>query len=384
MGVLFLAKNITKPSVLWMRRMLEGLGEDVAVLASRSEVGPEYRSRFETLPLGGSSRWRKALKFTGVSKQSFSAATAKLEKAINRADVDCVLVQYADEAVRFRSVWKKVNKPVFVHCHGADVTWSGRNQHDGGARPIPVDYIEQIKELSESVRFIANSRETASRLEKIGVSGDNIQIKYLGVEVPDRCPTKSTRSSRASILYLGNLVDVKGPDLTLRAFERACELGLGGNLVVAGGGPLWITCELIRARSPYGNRIELLGPVDAEVGRRLREEADIFTAHNCRGPVSEQEEAFGVSMVEAMAAALPIVTGRSGSLPEIMTDGEQGFLVEPGNVEAHARAFLRLEQDSALRERMGNSGWRLARERYTAAGEIEQLRAILGISRVPS
>ncbi|MCH8923254.1 MAG: glycosyltransferase, partial [Planctomycetes bacterium] len=70
-------------------------------------------------------------------------------------------------------------------------------------------------------------------------------------------------------------------------------------------------------------------------GERLRAEADIFTAHNCTGPITRQEEAFGVSIVEAMAAGLPVVSGRSGSLPEIVEDRVDGILVEPGDREAH-------------------------------------------------
>jgi len=123
----------------------------------------------------------------------------------------------------------------------------------------------------------------------------------------------------------------------------------------------------------------MLGAVDAETGERLRAEADIFTAHSCHGPLTLHEEAFGVSFVEAMAAALPVVSGRSGSLPELIDDGRDGFLVEPGDVEAHADAFLRLASDPGLRQSLGEAGWRKAKERFSCERERAQLRAILGL-----
>jgi len=264
MGVLFLAKEITKPSVVWMRRMLDGLGDDVSIFASRGEVGADYRKRFETLQLANkgpkSPPWRRALERTGIlRKPEVIAAARKLRKAIGRDDVDCVLVHYADEAVRIRSLWERTDKPIFVHCHGADVTWGGRNQRDGGPGSLPIDYVDQVKRLSGRARFIANSRTTASRLEGIGIIEDRIAIKYPGVEVRDECPTRPRRHSGASILYLGNLVDWKGSDLTLRAFEHACELGLRGRIVTGVSVPSNKAIEASTAKTPW-SRIPRGGP----------------------------------------------------------------------------------------------------------------------------
>ena len=139
-------------------------------------------------------------------------------------------------------------------------------------------------------------------------------------------------------------------------------------------------CERAMQESDYGDRIEMVGVVDADTGDRLRREADLFTAHNRIGPVSRQEEAFGVSIVEAMAAGIPVVAGNSGSLPEIVEDGVQGILVEPGDIEAHAEAFLKLARDPNLRARMGRAGWDRARKHFTVEREIATLREILGVN----
>ncbi|MCX6376314.1 MAG: glycosyltransferase family 4 protein, partial [Armatimonadetes bacterium] len=192
-------------------------------------------------------------------------------------------------------------------------------------------------------------------------------------------PRREPRTQPINILYLGRLIDLKGPDLVIRAFEIACSRGMDAQLVIAGDGPLRTMCELLRARSRFRERITLLGAVDAQTGERLRTEADIFTAHNCFGPLTLHEEAFGVSFVEAMAAGLPVVSGRSGSLPELIADGRDGLLVEPGDVEAHAGAFLRLASDPGLRQSMGEAGWRKAKHRFSCERERAQLRAILGL-----
>src|SRR5207249_10069750 len=100
---------------------------------------------------------------------------------------------------------------------------------------------------------------------------------------------------------------------------------------------------------------------------------------NCLGLISNQEESSGVSFAEAMAEGLPIVSGRSGSLPEVITDGVHGILFEPGDVDAHADALLRLASDPELRAQMGQSGWERVRDNWSLQNEVKELRSILGL-----
>lgn len=149
------------------------------------------------------------------------------------------------------------------------------------------------------------------------------------------------------------MVDFKGPDLTIVAFEKACEKGLQGELIIAGDGPLMITCQLLKNRSKYAQRIKLLGSVNAETGVQLRKECDIFTAHNIQGRLTNQVETYGVSIIEAMGAGLPVVTGRSGGPEETVLHNKTGFLFNPGDIEQQAEYLLTLANDKKLRKKMG-------------------------------
>lgn len=180
-----------------------------------------------------------------------------------------------------------------------------------------------------------------------------------------------------TILYLGRLIDCKGPDRVIEAFVEARSRGLQARLIIAGDGPLREKCESIRDRSAFHDSIVFRGAVDEAEGARLLREADIFTAHHCKGPVSNQIEAFGVSIVEAMAAALPVVVGRSGGVPEIVRSGVDGFMVEPGDVQSHAEALLVLGASEETRREMGINGWRRAGECFSEESQISNLRHIL-------
>lgn len=372
MGILFIGRGISYPSHLWMRRQLAGLGKDVSVLVTTSDNIDKYRSIYKVVIL-------KEKNMRLLWRISRLVSNIRLIKEIRSRRVSRVLIHYLTDAVRYKNVIKNTDKPVFVHCHGYDVTWDICHQ-TGPRYGLPMhkaDYINNVLSLPSNVNFIANSETTKNRLLDIGIDHNRIFVKYLGVDVPASFQNHDQNKTSLTILYLGRLVDCKGPDLVIRAFEIACDKGLNATLSIAGDGPLAMMCELLRAHSKYRDRITLLGSVDAERGRCLRSSADIFTAHNCIGPISKQEEAFGVSLVEAMAAGLPIVNTSSGSVPEIIENKLHGILVEPGDIEGHANAFLRLEEEPALRKKYGINGWNRVKEKFSLKLEITTLRNIM-------
>src|SRR5207245_3898009 len=78
-----------------------------------------------------------------------------------------------------------------------------------------------------------------------------------------------------------------------------------------------------------------------------------------------------VSAIEALAAGRPVVATRVGGVPDVVRDGEDGFLVEAGATDELADRLARLARDPALRERMGKQG----RERVLPRYAVERLRA---------
>jgi glycosyltransferase involved in cell wall biosynthesis len=90
------------------------------------------------------------------------------------------------------------------------------------------------------------------------------------------------------------------------------------------------------------------------------------------------QEPFGLVLLEAMASRKPVVAYRSGAVPEIVADGETGFVVEKGNVEQLAQRVLDLLKDPGLAGKMGEAGrQRVVREfdiRETAASYADEIR----------
>src|SRR6266850_5378961 len=130
-GILYFGDDVSKPSVLWMRRMLEGLGNEVSTLVTESDPGPSYRQRFRTVIVGDgviSMMWWRMLRRLGAvaSVPKSSKAVRLFARALESEEISAALVHYVTSAVAYRNVWRRSSKPIFVHAHGWDVTWGMR------------------------------------------------------------------------------------------------------------------------------------------------------------------------------------------------------------------------------------------------------------------
>ena len=92
---------------------------------------------------------------------------------------------------------------------------------------------------------------------------------------------------------------------------------------------------------------------------------------------TRQEEAFGVSIIEAMAFGIPVTTGASGGVIETVLHRETGILFNPGDVRAHANALCEIYRDSDLRARLGSNGRSRVVQKFSSKQDKKALHNIL-------
>ncbi|MCX6630158.1 MAG: glycosyltransferase, partial [Candidatus Solibacter sp.] len=104
----------------------------------------------------------------------------------------------------------------------------------------------------------------------------------------------------------------------------------------------------------------------------------LYTAADIVCQVSRWEEAFGWVIAEAMAAGRPMVATRVGGIPELVTDGENGFLVAPRAPAEIAQRLVQLLGDRALRARMGAAGRLAAERKFDLTSNLNSLMCAYG------
>jgi glycosyltransferase involved in cell wall biosynthesis len=145
----------------------------------------------------------------------------------------------------------------------------------------------------------------------------------------------------------------KRPELFVHAFARARERVPGLTARIAGDGLLLESTSQTAMKLGLGDAVQFVG--------RVPKLEDLYTGLDLVVSTSERE-GFGLVLAGAMAAGLPVVAPKVGGVPELVVDGETGFLVRPDDRDAFAQRIIELANDPALRARMGAVG----RERITA------------------
>jgi len=176
------------------------------------------------------------------------------------------------------------------------------------------------------------------------------------------------------VLSVSRLVRRKGQDVLLAAWPRVLARFPDARLLIVGDGPM--RRRLGEAAGAFGGSVVVAGPVpEAELAAHYAA-AQVF-ALPCRDDRRGlQTEGLGLSTLEASAAGLPVVVGRSGGSPASLLDSETGLLVDPrpGPVAA---ALLELLADPGRARRLGAAGQRWVRERWGWEAAAERLVAVL-------
>jgi phosphatidylinositol alpha-mannosyltransferase len=162
-------------------------------------------------------------------------------------------------------------------------------------------------------------------------------------------PYEELRDGTLNILFVGRLEDRKGLSDLLRGYHRLRKRHVDARLIVVGNGP-----RLREYRRYVATRrirdVEFVGHVPLEAKLRYFASADIFCAP------STGQESFGIVLLEAMAAGLPIVASDIHGYKNVVSRNVEGYLVEPRNPRAIAAALYKLAGDPDLRHRMGDAG----------------------------
>ncbi|MBC7797214.1 MAG: glycosyltransferase family 4 protein [Pyrinomonadaceae bacterium] len=231
---------------------------------------------------------------------------------------------------------KVFGKKIVGHFHAGDVEEYLVSQSRIGRR-----FIASAMSLSDAL--IAVSQESAGKLRKIA-SRNKISVvaNALNTKAFPFSPRRFAEREGANIklLFVGAMGKLKGEIDLANAVKilRVNHSNLKITFLGFGGEKLKNYCEKIG----IVDAVEFIGAVSLEKRIEFFEKADIFV-------LPTYAEAMPMSVIEAMAAALPCVTTDVGGIPELIDDGENGFLIEPSNVKKLAERISFLIENPQTR-----------------------------------
>ena len=170
------------------------------------------------------------------------------------------------------------------------------------------------------------------------------------------------------VLFLGILREAKGVFDLLRAWPAVRRAVPRARLVLAGTGEMEQARD-VAERGGFGDALTLTGWIGGAAKQALLHEASVLV-------LPSHAEALPMSILESMAAGLPVVATRVGGIPDLVEEGRTGLLVAPRDSEALAAALVELLTDRERRRAMGAAGRARARERFSADVVVPRIEAI--------
>lgn len=205
----------------------------------------------------------------------------------------------------------------------------------------------------KSSPFIKNHKDKAIIIPN-GIDLDEFNLIYS----KDECREKLNLSpEKKIILFFGSLVKYKGPDVLLKAFSIVLKEVPDAELIFAGRGEMKDNLLKLANELNIKDYVKFIGFVDENKKPLYYKAADIFCL-----PSTNMGESFGIVNLEAMASGVPVISSNLGGIPDIIKDGENGLLVDPGDFKSLANSIIYLLQNEDIKNEMGANGKRKSRE----------------------
>jgi glycosyltransferase involved in cell wall biosynthesis len=220
---------------------------------------------------------------------------------------------------------------------------------------------------AHTTALIAVSPQGRDDLVALGVApAERFAVIRLGIELGERiAPEKNGRAEsrhylgipedRFAVGWIGRMTAVKRTDDVLVAFKGLRDAGVDATLCMVGDGP---------DRQHLEQRAHELGLMGDTLFLGYQEDVAPFYAAFDALVLPSSNEGTPVSVIEALAAGRPVVATRVGGVPDVVQEGVDGFLVDPGATDDLADRLAQLARDTGLREQMGAAGRKRVLPRY--------------------
>ncbi len=244
-------------------------------------------------------------------------------------------------------------------------------------RTVDWDVAGRVAAEAEAVITVcdANLRYLAHRLD----GGDVRLLRIYNGLGPQDPPSRLEARSPGLVLGVGRLVEKKGFDVLLDAVAALRPDHPDLRCVLVGDGDERSALESRAADLGIADIVTLTGAIGQDRVAAWLRQAEILAAP-CRVGTDGNQDALPTVLLEALGAGLPVVTTPVAGIPEIVTDGVEGLLVEPGDGGALAAGLVRLLDDAGARAAMAEAGPAKLAARFDRSSTVDELVGVFAQS----
>lgn len=292
--------------------------------------------------------------------------TAAYLKVFRKRKIDAVLAEYGETGVQVMDAAVRAHLPLIVHFHG----------YDASVESVLEEHRETYPRMFKvASAIIVVSRAMQRKLIELGAQEEKVHYNPYGVDC-DRFGGADPESAETLFIAVGRFTDKKAPQVTISAFGKVLKACPNARLRMIGEGPLLEECKALSRNLGISNAISFLGGQTHSVVEREMQNARCFVQHSVVAS-SGDSEGTPVSILEAGATGLPVVSTRHAGIPDVVIEGETGFLVDEGDEVGMANYMIKIAREPALAAKMGKAAREHIKERFSKERSLSNLWGII-------
>lgn len=305
-----------------------------------------------------------------VARQAgLQSASGQDERALARflkaQRVEVALAEYGHTAVTVMGACARADVPLVAHFHG----W------DAYVLPQRPGMMEGYRQLfAQAVGIVAVSRHMVEQLVSLGAPAERVHWNPCGAHVP--ATQARPGDAGPAFVAVGRFTGKKAPFLTLAAFAQVRARHPDARLDMIGDGPLLPASQQLALGLGIDDAVTFHGATEHDRVYELIAGGRCFVQHSVTAPDGDREGT-PVSVLEAMALGIPVVSTRHTGIQDVVAEGTCGTLVDEYDVEGMAEAMKAYAADPELARRVGAAAREAVVSTWSMDRSIERLWSIV-------
>jgi colanic acid/amylovoran biosynthesis glycosyltransferase len=291
------------------------------------------------------------------------------KKIIKKNNVKLLHAHFGTEGSRYLRLKKSLNLPMITTFYGLDVSVFPR---------IPYWKKRYIQLFQEGELFLTEGSHMKKELIKLGCPHDKIIVQHLGVDLEKFNFSLRTPPEEGNVVILiaGSFREKKGIPYAIKAFVKVKEDHPNIQLRILGDGIMRAQIESLITELGISNSVTLLGYQSHSVFMKEAANAHIFMLPSITAQDGDTEGGAPVSIIEAEASGLPVISSYHADIPEVVVDGKSALLAPEKDVETLAKHLEYLVENPDVWIKMGQAGRKHVEEEYDLIAQVDKLEKI--------
>lgn len=317
------------------------------------EKWQRYRNKFQGIPY---RKWTK--------KEQY-----RFESSLDKSGVNIIITPFGTNAINAYKSCRMAGVPMIIQFLGYDASSLLRNRY----------YCREIEEAMGYAKYnIFLYDGMQNDLIENGIMLSKTKFVNPGVPLEHFAAANMSNEGPFEFLSVGRFVEKKAPLLTLKAFFSCAEKCNNIRLTMVGDGPLLKSAKKYVDSHFKGHQVRFLGFLNQNALLRIYKTSHCFLQHSVTD-IRGNKEGWPVSIAEACASALPVVSTYHAGIPTQIKHGYNGFLVREGDWKEMTKYMTILLEDRSLCRDMGQNGVKHINLHGNFNSSIMQLQKLVDI-----